>query len=254
MTKNPPPPAEASDLEVKPFLEHLEDLRATLLRMAGVFALAFAAAVPLAPRVFRLLRRPLERATGSAEPFLRSLEVGGGFTLAMRISFWSALIFSAPLLVYFLARFISPGLTVRERRIAAGALFAAATLFIAGVALGYFLTLPIAVRVMLSLHQWMGVRAEWTVASYMVFALQLLLAFGLAFELPVVLVALGRLGVLTAAQLRFYRRHAIIALLVLAALLTPNDVFTQMAMALPLIALYEACVWIIAAGERRDDP
>lgn len=238
----------------KPFLAHLADLRTTLLRMAAAFVVAFAAAVPLAPRVFRLLLRPLEQALGSSEPWLRSIEVAGAFTLALRIMAGTALIFSAPFLVAFAAGFVYPGLTRRERRVATAALVAAGALFAVGVALGYFITLPLAIRVMWSVHDWLGVRAEWVVTSYVAFALQLLLAFGLVFELPIVIMALGRLGVVTSAGLRKYRRHAIVVLLTLAALLTPPDVFTQLVMAVPLIALYEACIWTLALGERRRAP
>jgi len=243
-----------ADGAVKPFLEHLEDLRAALLGMAVSFVVAFGIAVPLAPRVFGLLLRPMERALGATEPYLRSLEVAGAFTLALRIMLGTALIFSAPFLIAFAARFVYPGLTPRERRVATGSLAAAGALFAFGVALGYFVTLPLAVRVMMSLHDWMGVRAEWTVTSYVAFALQLLLAFGLVFELPIAIVALGRLGLVSAEWLRKYRRHAIVVLLVVAALLTPPDVFTQLAMAVPLIVLYEACILMIAAIERRRRP
>ena len=256
MTRNPPQkmsptPADRHEDTPKPFLDHLEDLRKTLLRMAAVFGVAFAAAVPLAPRVFLWLRRPLDRAIGNAEPHLRSLEVSGAFALAMRVSFWTALLASAPLLVTLALQFIYPGLTPRERQVTTRALLAAGVLFILGVSLGYALTLPMALRVMLALHTWMGVRAEWVISSYVVFALQLLLAFGLVFELPVVIVALGRLGLVSADLLRRYRRHAVVILLTVAAILTPPDVFTQIAMAGPLWILYEVCILLIAASERR---
>ncbi len=252
MTTNKPRDEIIEDAP-KPFLDHLEDLRKTLLHMAFSFAAAFVAAIPLAPRVFVLIRRPLDRVLGNPEPFLRSLEVGGAFSLAMRISFWTALIASSPLLIFFAARFIFPGLTRRERRLVSRALVAAGGLFVLGVTMGYALTLPLALRIMLSLHTWMGVRPEWIVASYVVFALQLLLAFGLVFELPVILVILGRLGVVRAAHLRQYRRHAIVLMFIVAAVLTPPDVMTQLVMALPLVALYEVCIWIIASGERKED-
>jgi len=154
------------------------------------------------------------------------------------------------LLIFFAIRFVFPGLTRHERRVVSFALWAAASLFVLGVSLGYALMLPMALRVMLSLHTWMGVRAEWVITSYTTFALQLLLAFGLVFELPVILVVLGRLGIVNAAFLRHYRRHAIVVLLIVAAVLTPPDVVTQIVMAAPLIVLYEACIWVIAAGER----
>ncbi len=252
-----PPAAPADDAredhEVKSFLEHLEDLRHTLLRMAAAFAVALGVALPFAPRIFAWLRLPLARALGDPAPYLRSLEVGGAFALALKLGFWSALILSAPLLIYFAARFVFPGLTRRERRVVSRALGAAAGLFAFGVALGYYITLPLALKVMLAIHDWMGVRAEWIIASYVVFALQLLLAFGLVFELPIVIVALGRMGIVTADGLRRYRRHAIVVLLIVAAILTPPDVVTQLAMGVPLILLYEACIWVVAWGERRQE-
>lgn len=253
MTTKPPTNPDAAGA-VKPFLAHLEDLRSSLLGMAASFVVAFGIAVPLAPRVFGLLLRPLERALGATDPYLRSLEVAGAFTLALRIMLGTGLILSAPFLIAFAARFVYPGLTPRERRVANGSLVAAGALFAFGVALGYFITLPLAVRVMMSLHEWMGVRAEWTVTSYVAFSLQLLLAFGLVFELPIVIVALGRLGLVSTEGLRKYRRHAIVILLVVAAVLTPPDVFTQLAMAVPLVALYEVCIWVIAAIERGRRP
>jgi len=120
--------------------------------------------------------------------------------------------------------------------------------------MGYFLTLPVALKVMIGLNAWMGVRPEWTVTSYVSFALQLLLAFGLVFELPILLLVLGRLGVVTSAQLREKRRHAIVGLFVVAMLLTPPDVFSQLVMAVPLVVLYEVCIWLIRATERTRSP
>ena len=96
----------------------------------------------------------------------------------------------------------------------------------------------------------LGVQAQWTLASYVTFTTQTLIAFGLAFEIPVVLLVLGRLGIITSAWLRHYRRHALVTALVVGAVLTPPDVFSQMILAGPLILLYEACIWVVWSWER----
>ncbi len=234
----------------KPFLSHLEELRRTLLACLAALAAGMAVAAPLAPRIFGWLQRPLEAATGEAEPFLRTIAVGGAFQLAVRVIFWSGMLLAAPVILARAAAFVSPGLTARERRAVRSASGFAALLFVLGVGLGYAVTLPVALRVMLGINRWLGLRAEWVATSYAAFALQLLLAFGLVFELPVVLLVLGRLGVVSSRQLREKRSHVIVALLVTAMLLTPPDIFTQILMAAPLVLMYEVCIWLIRSGER----
>lgn len=242
---------EEQDRSSKPFIEHLEDLRKTLIGSITSLVIGMVLAIPLAPKVMELLKGPLQKATGSVEPFLRSLEVAGGFNLAMRLILWTGLLFSAPFILFFVGSFVFPGLTQKEKRAVKRSSAFAVVLFFFGVALGYKLTLPVALEVMMSLHEWLGIRAEWVVNSYVSFALQLLLAFGLVFELPVVLMILGHLGIVNSTQLREKRRVVIIILLVVAMLLTPPDIFTQLIMAVPLILLYEICIWMIWAAEKQ---
>ncbi len=236
--------------EPKPFLEHLEDFRRTILAAAALLALGMAAALPLAPRILRMLRAPLSGLTDRPEEFLRSLEIAGGFSIAVRLAFWVGLLLAAPGIVLCIARFIFPALRAAERRAAAGAFALAIILFAGGALMGYLLVMPTALRLMLGLHEWLGIRAEWTITSYVAFTMQLLLGFGLAFELPVLLLALGRIGVVTSGMLAKYRRHAIVAIFILAMVLTPPDVASQVLMAIPMLLLYELCIWIIRAWER----
>ncbi len=236
----------------KPFLRHLSELRTTLLGGLAAWAAGIAIMVPLAPRLFALIIRPLERVAGGTDPFLRSLDVTGGFAIALRLVLWGGLLLGAPIITALIGRFVFPGLTRMERRIALLAAGAAAGLFAAGVGVGYWITLPVALRIMLSLHAWLGIRAEWTAVSYATFAVRLLLLFGLSFQLPIVLVALGAAGLARSSFLRAKRRHAVVAILVLAMVLTPGpDVFSQVIMAGPMLALYEACIWVIWLIERR---
>jgi len=236
--------------EAKPFLEHLEELRGTLIRCALALLAALLVAVPIAPRVLRWLRHPLDRmGTG---PGLRVLEVAGAFSIAVQTILWTAVLVASPFLLFFILRFIFPGLKRPEQRTVIGALGFGLGLFLLGVCMGYFVTLPVALRVMYRMNLWLGTEVEfWTVVSYVAFSLRLLLAFGLAFEMPVLILALGHLGLVSAALLRSKRRYVIVILLVVAMILTPPDVFTQLIMALPLMVLYELCVWLLWIKEKR---
>ena len=237
--------------DAKPFLEHLEDLRRALIRCAAALVAGMIVAFPSAPWILRVLQRPLRSVVEDPERFLRSLEVGGAFSVAMRMAFWSGLLISAPFLLLFVGQFVFPGLKRGERKLVLQAGAFGVALFVVGVALGYWVTLPAALRVMFGMHAWLGISAEWTITSYVAFTSQLLIGFGLAFELPAVLLVLARLGLVSHGQLQVARPYAVVIGLVVAALLTPPDVISQLIMAVPLLLLYELCVWITWAGERR---
>ena len=235
----------------KPFLEHLEELRRALLWSLAAVAAGMAASFWLAPRIFEALRAPLSAAIPNPEQFLRSIEITGGFSILMKIAAWSGLILSSPFILFFAARFILPGLTERERKAVLAGIALASSLFLLGVTLCYFIVLPLTLRMMLQIHEWLSIKAEWTINSYVDFSMRLLLAFGLAFELPVVVLALGCAGVISSGMLRAKRPHAIVVILIIAAFLTPPDIFSQLAMGIPMILLYEVCIWMITIFEQR---
>lgn len=236
--------------DFKPFLAHLEDLRQVLLRGAGVMAVATGIALWRTPDILALLKAPLHGLVDDPDRFLRSLEVAGAFSSMMRIGLWSGLVLAAPFLILILGAYLLPALTPKERRALGGVGAFSIALFLFGVWMGYVFTLPFALRAMFGLHAWLGVTAEWTLTSYVTFTTQLLVAFGLAFELPVVLLILGRLGIVSSAWLRTYRRHAVIVVLIIGAILTPPDIVSQMIMSVPLLLLYELCIWIVWSWER----
>ena len=235
----------------KPFLAHLEDLRWTLIRCLVALAVGMAIAIPLTPKIMALLERPLRAVTDHPDQFLRSLDVAGAFTVSLNIAWWAGLLFSSPFLLLFVGAFIFPGLTGREKRMVLHASGFAIVLFAVGVLFGYALTLPAALKIMFGMHGWLGIRPEWTVTSYVTFALQLLIGFGLVFELPTILLALGKLGIIHSSQLRALRRHAMVLILIVAAALTPPDVFSQLLMAVPLVGLYELCIALVRLDERK---
>ena len=236
---------------MKPFLDHLEDLRWTLVRCALALAAGFLVALPLAPTLLTLLATAPEHGHRSAGPFSPVPGSGRSFFGEPAPGGVGGLLLSSPLLRFSSGALFFPGLFDNEKRVAMKAIGFALLLFVLGVSLCYVYALPVALKMMFNVHDWMGVRAEWTITSYIAFATPFLIGFGLIFELPVILVALGRLGFLTAAQLRARRRHAIVAALVIGMVMTPPDVFSQVLMAAPLIGLYEISIWLVAMAERR---
>ncbi len=242
----------AADDRPKPFLEHFVDLRRTLVHSALAVGLGILIAIPAAPWILRALKAPVAAAGRDPDDFLRILRIGGSLTLALQISFWSGLLLSAPFVVLFVARFIFPGLTRREKMAIRRAAVFAVLLFALGAGMCYTVTLPVALQMMFAIGAWLGDPLQFVeLSDYVGFVLKLMLAFGLAFELPVALVALGSVGLVNSRTLREKRRHVVVGLLVAGMLLTPPDPFTQLLMAVPLWILYEICIVIIAGMERR---
>ncbi|NQU10097.1 twin-arginine translocase subunit TatC, partial [bacterium] len=144
-----PPPASSNDggSVVKPFLDHLEDLRWMLVKMFSVVGVAMVGCFWFARELMSVMIWPLERVTGGdAKPYLRTLEVTGGFMLAMKLALWTGIIIAGPLLMYFLGQFLLPALTRQEKRLLWPAFAAGGGLFIGGVALAYFAALPAGLR------------------------------------------------------------------------------------------------------------
>lgn len=252
--------AEAEDEPVefsrKTFLEHLNDLRVTIVRSIAALVMGMIVAAPLAPHIYRLLVIPLEKAGRDPAKFLKILEVMGGFNLAMLIIVLSGLVISAPFIVFFIAGFVFPGLTRKERSAVGSFGASAVILFLAGVSMGYFFVLPVALKILMGLGEWIGASVDFVAAGdYVIFCLYLLLAFGLSFELPVVLVLLGHLGLLKSGQLKSARSYAIVIILLFAMIITPTtDAFSQLLMAVPMIVMYEISIWIMWFKERRAEP
>jgi sec-independent protein translocase protein TatC len=237
---------------IKPFLEHLQDLRRVLIHAALFFALGLAAAIPLAPRMLAWLQEPYERAGLENVVALRVTRVSGGFDIMTRVVGWSGLLFSLPFILAVVGRFVRPGLSTRERRMIGLGGGASIGLFSIGVWMAHRWTLPVAFQIMRQIEVWMGTPAEfWETGNYVSFVLTLLLAFGVAFQFPLLVFILGAVGIVSSAQLRDKRRHLIVGILIVAMLMTPGpDPFSQVLMAAPLIVFYEAAIWLVWLGER----
>ncbi len=235
-----------------PFLDHLEELRITTFKCLAVLVAAFLVAIPLAPFALRMLITRLEGLVPNPESFLITLDVSGAFIMTVKLALWFGILMSSPFLLLFLGQFIFPGLRVIERKAILYSLGASLGLFLFGVLMGFHATLPLALRFMMNLNEWLNIAPQWTVNSYVAFCVHLMIGFGLAFQLPIVILVLGKMGILDSKILREKRRHVLIGLLVVAMVLTPPDIITQMMMAIPLFILYEICIWILFSTELRN--
>ena len=229
-------------------IDHLVELRARLLRGIGGLLLVFVALLPFANRLYAWLAAPL-LAKLPAGGQLIAVEVASPFFAPLKLAFFVAVVVAMPWLLYQAWAFVAPGLYAREKRLAWPLLASALVLFYAGCAFAFFLVLP-AVFGFLAQVTPEGVAMMTDINAYLDFVLVVFLAFGLSFELPVALVILVLLGWVTPAQLKEWRGYAIVGIFVIAAVITPPDVVSQLMLAVPMVALYEAGILAAAAITR----
>jgi sec-independent protein translocase protein TatC len=237
----------------QPFLEHLEAFRQMIFRCIIATAITTLICIPLAQPILRWLQEPLlqtAEAKGHSFELITTSPVEG-FVQVVKVVFASGVLISLPLLIFFIAQFVVPGLRPKERRLLAIGGLAGAVLFATGVALCYTISLPVAVNIMFYFNDYLGTAANWKIEKYLGFVMHLLIGFGLAFELPLILIMSGRMGFVNTQQLRRHRKHVFVGILVLAMMLTPPDIITQLQMAIPLYLLYEICILILRLLDRR---
>jgi len=229
----------------KPFLDHVEDLRKMVVRMAIALGVCMAAAFLFRAEIAAFVQGPLLAVDPSRADNLQSLGVADSMTISLKLAFYAGLVVSFPILLYFLAEFVLPALTSRERKVVMVAAVIGFGLFLGGSAFAFYVVLPATLEFFFRDAQMMQWRPTWTVGEYYSFTTQFVLAFGLAFELPVVVLALVKVGLLDHAQMKATRPYAIVVVFVLAAVITPTpDIFTLLLMGAPMVLLYEACIWI----------
>ena len=232
-------------------LDHMIELRARLLRAVAGLLLLFVALLPFANRLYAWLAQPLlDKLPAGGQ--LIAVEVASPFFAPLKLAFFVAVVVAMPWLLYQAWAFVAPGLYKREKRLALPLLASALALFYAGCAFAYFIVLP-AVFAFLQKVTPAGVAMMTDINAYLDFVLVIFLAFGASFELPVALVILVLLGWVTPAQLREWRGYAIVGIFVVAAVITPPDVVSQLLLALPMVALYELGILAARAGTRSGD-
>ncbi len=241
------PDGEAS----KPFLEHLEDLRWTIVKMAITLILAMILCFAFRTQLVRIMQAPLHQIDPQVGA-LRALGITDSIMISFHLAFYAGIVLSFPILLYFLAEFVLPALTAVEKQFLLPAIAVSFGLFLLGVLVCYFWLLPKTILFFFHDTQSLGWAPTWTVQQYYSFATRFTLAFGLAFELPVVVLALVKFGLVTFKFMTRTRPYAVVLIFVLATIITPTpDILTLVALALPMCLLYESCIWIAWMMERR---
>jgi sec-independent protein translocase protein TatC len=236
---------EVPDSEsAKPFLEHLEDLRWTVVKMAITLFGAMIICFAFRQQLVQVMQRPLHDIDPKIGA-LRALGITDSITISFSLAFYAGIVLSFPILLYFLAEFVLPALTAVEKRLMLPAIFVSFMLFLIGVAFCYFWLLPKTILFFFNDTASLGWLPAWTVQEYYSFVTRFTIGFGLAFELPVVVLALVRFGLVTYEFMSKTRPYAVVLIFILAAVITPTpDMLTMLAMGGPMYVLYESCIWI----------
>ncbi|MDF3128404.1 twin-arginine translocase subunit TatC [Kiritimatiellaeota bacterium B1221] len=234
-------------------LDHLEDLRKMILRSCMAIFFGMIPAVIYMREILNFLYQPLRKLGVDPETFLVVPQVMGSFKVFVSVMFWGGLLLASPFIVFFVAQFIFPGLHANEKRVVRRSSWAAVVLFFAGGALGYMGTIHYALQTLIfALNDWMGTTTEWIyLTDYIAFVLKLIMGFGLAFQLPLIVLMIGYADLISSDSLRKSRRQVLVGLLVMAMLLTPPEPISQVMMGGSLYILYEGCILLISRHEKK---
>lgn len=225
-----------------PLTEHLEELRKRIIYCLVLVISLSIAAYFFSNELIRILSKPV-----GTLYFFTPTEA---FTSKIKVSVATGLALSLPFIVYQIWSFAMPALTQRERKYSLPLVISSSTLFIAGIAFAYFIVIPVGIKFLLSFGS-EELKALIGITKYLGFILWMILIFGFVFQLPVVVFFLDRIGVVSPQTLRSKRKHVIIVIFIVAAILTPPDIITQLAMSLPIILLYEASIIVVSLSHRR---
>ncbi|HEY9580087.1 MAG TPA: twin-arginine translocase subunit TatC [Rhizorhapis sp.] len=238
-----------------PLLEHLIELRQRLLWCVGALLASFALCFYFADEIFGFLVRPLTEAFGEGKGRLVYTKLYEAFFVEVKVALFAAFFLSFPIIANQLWAFIAPGLYAKEKKAFLPFLIATPVLFTMGAALAYYVVMPTAFHFFLSFEGSSGgltLEALPSTENYLSLVMQFILAFGISFLMPILLMLLNRAGIVTRPQLIGMRRYMIVLAFAAAAVLTPPDVVSQLMLAIPLVLLFEMTLVVIWFTERKE--
>ena len=218
-------------------IEHLLELRRRLLWVLGVWLLCFIVMVPFAQKIYTFMAEPL-LVNLPAGNHMIATEVIAPFFVPIKVTLMAAFIMTLPHSLYQIWAFVAPGLYRHEKRLIMPLLIASLLLFALGMTFAYYLVFPIIFKFLTSMTP-AGVTMATDIDKYLSFVLGMFVAFGVTFEVPILVILLNRMGIVSVTQLKRARAYVVVGAFVVAAIVTPPDVLSQTLMALPLILLYE---------------
>lgn len=236
------------DPQASPLLAHAIEFRRRLMISLCAILAGFVVSYLFAEDIYGFLVRPLAEATHGTDHRMIYTGLTEAFVTYIRLALWGGVILAFPVILGQIWAFIAPGLYREEKRAFLPFLVATPILFIMGAAMAYYLVFPMAWKFFLSFEvsaaaSSLPIQMEARVSEYLSLAMTIIFAFGFAFELPVLLVLLARVGLVTSEKLSQFRRYAIVLIFSVAAVLTPPDVFSQIALAVPMMILYEISIF-----------
>ena len=237
-----------------PLLDHLIELRSRLLKCVWALLIAGIVCYYFSDRIFAFLVQPLREAFGAGGGRLVYTKLYEAFFVQLKVAIFGAFFVSFPIIANQLWAFVAPGLYAKEKRALLPFLLATPVLFVSGAALAYYVVMPTAFHFFLTFQGNAGgleVEALPSTDAYLGLVMQFMLAFGISFLLPVLLMLLNQAGIVTRAQLVSARRYMIVAAVAVAAVVTPPDVVSQLMLAVPLILLYELSLIAMWLTDRR---
>jgi sec-independent protein translocase protein TatC len=251
----PAEPVGSSREKPMGFWQHIEELRGVLIKSVVAFVICAVIVGCFVTESMEILRWPLDHVAKDYPDFdtkLGTISLMEVFNMIIQLCVFGGLLLASPFILFFISQFVSPALTDREMKAVKPLCVSALFLFLLGSAFSFFLLMPSTVRIAIELNQAMGLETRWTAGNYFTTLTWLVLGTGAVFEFPLVIILLVWLGVLSTDFLRKYRRHAIVLIFVIAAIVTPTpDPVTQSIFAAPLYLLFELSILVSSRVEKR---